>query len=427
MTERLLQFIWQFQYFNLTDLFLISGEKLDIIHPGQLNTNQGPDFLEARIRINETIWVGAVELHIKEKDWNKHLHATDPNYQNVILHVVWEASDCITRLPTLCLGDRVPKTLLNRYEQLMNDLAFVPCASSIKSIPEITWMKWKERILIERLQQKTKLINEYLLQSNHHWEELFWWMLARNYGIKVNADAFEAIARSLPLTILAKHKNQLIQLEALLFGQAGMLFRKFEEQYPEMLRKEYIFLKSKYNLRQINLPIHLLRMRPQNFPTVRLAQLAMMISQSSHLFSSIREMESIAEVRNVLSVVANDYWHYHYLFDQYSTYKPKKLGDEMITNIIINTIVPVLFSYGMHNKNDHYVQKGLKWLENLPAENNLIIRNWELIGIKVRSASDTQALIELKSSYCDVKRCLDCAVGNWIVKGESRESRIDNH
>ena len=418
MTERLLQFIWQFQYFNLADLVLTNGEKLDIIHPGQLNTNQGPDFTEARIRISETILIGNIELHIKEEDWNRHLHASDPNYHNIILHVVWEESNVSTGLPTLCLGDRVAKTLLKRYEQLMIDPAFVPCSNSVGDAPELTWTKWKERILIERLQQKTKLINEYLSQSNQHWEELFWWMLARNYGIRVNADAFEAIARSLPLTVLAKHKNQLVQLEAMLFGQAGMLFRKFEEQYPEMLRKEYIFLKKKYSLRQIDLPIHLLRMRPRNFPTVRLAQLAVMISQSTHLFSGIREVGSISELRKILSVVANDYWHYHYLFDQPSSYKPKTLGDEMITNIIINTIVPVLFAYGMHHKNDNYVQKALKWLAELPAENNLIIRNWELMGVKVKAASDTQALLELKSSYCDVKRCLDCAVGDWIIKGE---------
>ena len=418
LTERLLQFIWQYQYFNRENLLLTNGDSLDIIHPGQLNTNQGPDFTEARIRINNTVWIGNIELHIKEEDWNRHSHAVDPNYQNVILHVIWEEKDCKTGLPTLCLGDRVAKTLLKRYEQLMIDPSFVPCANSIKEVPALSWTNWKERILIERLQHKTKLINEYLAQSNHHWEELFWWMLARNYGIRVNADAFEAIARSLPLTVLAKHKNQLNQLEALLFGQAGMLFRKFDEQYPEMLRKEYIFLKRKYNLRQISLPIHLLRMRPQNFPTVRLAQLAMMINQSSHLFSGIREMDSIADLRKVLSVVANDYWHYHYLFDQPSSFKPKKLGEEMITNIIINTIVPVLFAYGMHNKNENYVQKALQWLSELPAENNLIIRNWELLGVKVKAASDTQALIELKSAYCDVKRCLECAVGGWIMKGE---------
>jgi hypothetical protein len=418
MTERLLQYIWQFQYFNQKELEVLSGESLQIIHPGTWNVHQGPDFLHATIKIDGTLWVGHVELHIQTSDWFKHAHQHDKNYNSVILHVVWHHDDEAkeSTIPILTLDDRVPKMLLKQYEDWMMNQFFIPCEQHIGMVSDVVWVAWKERVLLERLQRKVGMIQTCLQQSNDHWEEIFWWLLARNFGVKVNAGAFETIARSLPVGVLVRHKNQIHQLEALLLGQAGLLEKKFKEKYPVMLHREYRFLKVKYKLHPIQEPIHFLRMRPENFPTVRLAQLATLVNQSSHLFSKVIETLSIADIKKLLDVTANDYWHYHYVPDEASKFKPKKLGQQMVNNIITNSIVPIVFAYGhIHSKNS-YKEKALNWLAEIAPEENSITRRFAQVGINCRNAFDTQFIIELKDSYCDKRRCLDCAVGNAILK-----------
>ena len=419
MTERLLQFIWQFQYFNKGELATLQGESLLVIFPGHYNTNQGPDFLEAKIRIGSTTWAGNIELHFKTSDWEKHNHHRDDNYNNVILHVVWE--DDVSNensIPVLELRERVSKILLQRYDEWMKAISFIPCESGIHLVKDITWKSWKERLLAERLIKKSKIVEKYLRQSNYHWEEVFWWLLARNFGMKVNADAFEAMARSVPINILAKHKQQIHQLESLLIGQAALLnSKKFTEDYPRLLQKEYSFLQNKYNLKPIHVPVHFLRMRPGNFPTIRLAQLAMLVQSSAHLFSKIKEATSVKEIKKWFNVTANDYWHYHYRFDEASSFKKKKLGDAMIDNIIINTVCPVLFAYGNYQDENKYKDKALKWLEQTLAESNSITKGFLKLNIENKNAYDSQALIELKNEYCNKKRCLECGVGNYLLKG----------
>lgn len=416
MTERLLQFIWQFQYFNTTELTTTTGELIQIIFPGQYNTNQGPDFTDAKISIGKTTWAGTVELHIKTSDWTKHNHQQDKNYNNVILHVVWEDDRTGNAVPVLELKGRVSKILLHRYKELMNADSFIPCEKSIHSVREIVWKSWKDRLLAERLLRKAATVDNYLQQNNYHWEETFWWLLARNFGMKVNAEAFEAIARSVSVNLLAKHKSQLHQLEALLMGQAGLLEEKFTEEYPLLLQKEYRFLQSKYRLKPVSLPLHFLRMRPGNFPTIRLAQLTMLVYQSVHLFSKVKEVGPVKDIRQWFDVNANDYWHYHYRFDEASAFRKKKLGETMIDNIIINTITPVLFAYGSYHKEQQYKDKALQWLESTAAEANSITKGFQRMGVDNKSAFDSQALIELKNEYCSKRRCLDCGVGNAILK-----------
>jgi hypothetical protein len=417
MTERLLQFIWQFQYFNKGELTTRQGENLLVISPGQYNTNQGPDFLEAKVRIGNTTWAGNIELHFKTSDWEKHNHHHDDNYNNVILHVVWEHDlSQQTSIPVLELKERVSKILLERYDELIKTINFIPCERSIHLVKAIIWKGWKERLLAERLIKKSKTVERYLLQSNYHWEEVFWWLLSRNFGIKVNADAFEEMARSIPLAILAKHKNQVHQVEGLLLGQMNLLSRNFGENYPKMLKKEYEFYKKKYHLRSISRLPFFLRMRPGNFPTIRLAQLAMLVVDSTHLFSKIKDAVSVDEIKKWFGVTANDYWHYHYRFDELSSFRKKKLGAFMIDNVIINTIVPMLFAYGDYHHEEKYKQKALRWLEETAAESNLITKGFSRLNIENKNAFDSQALIELKNEYCDRKRCLDCSVGNAILK-----------
>ncbi|MFI5130242.1 MAG: DUF2851 family protein [Chitinophagales bacterium] len=421
MTERLLQFIWQFQYFNKNELTAISGETVRVISPGQLNTNQGPDFTDGKIRLDNTTWVGTVELHIKTSDWNKHEHQNDSNYNNVILHVVWENDSTANQVPVIELKSRVSGILLQRYEELMNSSAFIACEKSIHAVRGITWVSWKERLLAERLLRKSKLIGTYLQQNNYHWEATFWWLLARNFGTKVNGDAFEAMARSMPVNIISKHKGQIHQLEALLFGQAGLLEKnpnKYgeEDDYLLLLRREYEFLQGKYKIVPIGTPVHFLRMRPGNFPTVRLAQLAMLVHQTAHLFSKIKDATSVNEVKKWFDVTANDYWHYHYVFDEISAFKEKRVGESMIDNIMINTVVPVLFAYGNYHGDQKCKDRALKWLEEILAESNSITNGFHHIGTEIKNAYDSQALIELKNEYCDRRRCLECGVGNAILK-----------
>jgi hypothetical protein len=422
MNERLLQFIWQFQYYNRNELKVEHGDELTVIHPGTCNTHQGPDFLDGKIIIGNTTWAGNIEIHVNSSDWIRHKHGSDTNYSNIILHVVWNNDATISYhngsiLPVLKLDSLVSKLLLDTFKDLMARKAFVPCEIYLPVFNEMKWTGWKERMIIERLQRKSAFVLELLKQANNHWEEVFWWMLSRNFGLKINADIFEAVAKSLPLNIVGKHKNQIHQLEGFLLGQAGLLDGHFAEDYPNLLKREYIFYQKKYQLKPVFVKPYFLRMRPANFPTVRLAQLAMLIHTSSHLFSRIKETGSIAGIKELLNVTANDYWHYHYLFDEPGEYYPKQLGKQMIENIIINTVTPILFAYGVLNGDAVIKDKALEWLAELLPEKNSITQKWTSFGLTNNNALESQALIELKNNYCNKRRCLECAVGNTILKG----------
>lgn len=423
MTEKLLQFIWQLRHFNQQQLVTIQGNVVEIIYPGILNTNQGPDFLVGKLMIDNYFWVGSIELHLKTSDWEKHAHQQDSNYKNVILHVVWENDLPETNpfnLPTLELNHRVSSILLARYESMMMNACFIPCEKSVKDVSALVWSAWKERLLIERLQRKTNSINLLLSQNNYDWQETLWWLVAKSFGLKVNAEAFEEIARSIPTNLLHKHTYQIHQLEARLLGQAGLLNKEFTEAYPQLLQREYRFLQKKYRFRPVNVPILFLRMRPSNFPSVRLAQLAMLIVNIKFLFSYIKECEDLGELQRKLKVTANDYWNYHYRLDEASDYKPKTVGDTMIYTVLINAIIPILYCYGEYYKDMDILQKTLRWMDELPAEKNHISKSWQNLGIVEKSAFDSQALLELKSIYCDSKRCLDCSIGNAILQKVSQ-------
>ncbi|HEY5369866.1 MAG TPA: DUF2851 family protein [Hanamia sp.] len=421
MKEDILQYIWKFQYYNFSDLLSSDGESIEVIHPGIHNVNQGPDFTEAKIKINDTVWIGNVEIHVNASDWNLHHHSEDDNYKNIILHVVWN-NDVLIKdnfrndLPTLELQGRISKLLLDKYKQLMGAPSFIPCENLENGLSDLAMNAWKQRLVAERLIDKSRIVFDILKETGSHWEETFWWLVAANFGLKVNSSMFRKIAQSLPLNILAKHKNNILQLEALLFGQSGLLDKEFDEKYPKMLAKEYSFYKNRYNLQSVEGELFFLRMRPANFPTLRLAQLAMLIHQSEHLFSKIKEAQSLSEIKNMLSVEANDYWHYHYVFDEEAKYKIKTLGKQMIDNIIINTIVPILFSYGLHHDEEIFKEKAIQWLEEIGPEKNTVTKGFEKLNYKNVSAFDSQALLQLKNEYCNQKLCMQCAIANSILK-----------
>ncbi len=417
MNERLLQFIWQLQYYNRQELKTGDGETLSIFNPGIINTNQGPDFLNAKIKVNNTFWAGSIELHVLSSDWNSHHHSMDKNYGNIILHVVWKNDINLQEsFPVLELQSLVSKILLQKFNKLMNAKSFIACETMIATITPMLWVSWKERLLVERMQRKTSVIFDFLGCNHNHWEETFWWLIARNFGNTVNSDSFEKLARSLPINILAKHKNQIHQTEALLFGQAGLLDKDFDEDYPKLLKKEYLFLKKKHQLLSSKQPLYFLRMRPSNFPSLRLAQLSMLIHKSVHLFSIIKETILLEDVKKLLSVTANDYWNYHYVFDEVSDYREKNIGQQMIHSLLINTIVPIIFAYGHHLRESKYKDRAMLWLEQIAEENNTITNGFKILGIENKNAFDSQALIQLKNDYCNQKRCLECAVGNKLLR-----------
>ncbi|MFT4155313.1 DUF2851 family protein [Parafilimonas sp.] len=423
MNERLLQFIWQFRYFNQSALQTSEGRSLKLIHPGHLNKNAGPDFMEARIKVDNTLWVGNVELHVCASHWRRHNHSADKNYSNIILHVVWLNDEKIfdayhQPLATLELQPLVSKITLQRFEQLMQNADEIACSSSLPVLSEIAWLGWKERLVTERLQQKSNTIMQWLADANNNWEEVFWISLCRSFGMKVNADIFEQVATSLPVNLLAKHKSQIHQLEALLLGQAGLLNGGFEDAYPVMLKKEYSFLSRKYNLQPVNKAPAFLRMRPFNFPTLRLAQLAMLIYQSSHLFSKIKTAVKLHDIFRWFDVTANDFWHYHYTLKDEAVYIKKTVGNAFIHHIIINTIVPVMFLYAINKNDTARREKSLNWLMELEPEQNAVTRQWKLHGVTNQNALHSQALLHLKNMYCTKKKCLDCAVGVKLLRGE---------
>ncbi len=423
MTEKLLQYIWLFRQYNTASLTTTSGEIIRVIHPGIPNHNQGPDFIAAKISIGTTLWVGSVELHTRASAWKQHQHGKDPNYRNVILHVVWEEDQVLELpFPVLVLHDRVPKWLLHRYHAWMESNRFIPCENNISSVPALLMQFWKERLVAERMELRLAQVSGYLAANKHHWEETFWWMIARGFGGKVNAGAFEKMARSLPFTILSRHKNQLQQVEALLLGQAGLLAGTFKDQYPQQLKTEYTFQQAKYQLKPGEEPVFMLRMRPAGFPALRLAQLAGLVHSSIHLFSQIRESQSLSDAKALLNVKASAYWDRHYRFDEASVYLPKALGPQMIDHLLINAIIPVLFTWGHYHGQQALKDKAIAWLGGIMAESNSLVRQFAACGVSCRSAFDSQALIQLHNTYCRERRCVQCAIGVKLLKSNEKEN-----
>ncbi len=422
LSEELLQYLWLHRIYNSGDLKTESGETLQILAPGIWNKNAGPDFLNGRIKIDHTILAGHIELHLKASDWIKHGHYKDPHYKNLILHVVYEADIQEHELlpenvPVLVLKNRISGLILEKYTRLMQQGRHILCADQLEKIQEITWISWKDRLLVERWQQKTALFGKWMEENKNDWSQTFYHALARNFGLPVNGTAFEAVAASLPLHILAHYKNSITELEALLFGQAGMLDDRFSEAYPQKLQEAYRFLKKKHQLQPIR-PYFWkwARMRPSAFPTLRLAQFAALISQSSHLFSTMLETTDIHDFRKLFQKEATSYWDTHYRFGKTTARKKKRLGKNMIDNILINTVCPMLAMYDRFQFHGHYLDRAFKWLKSLPPESNRYTREWQKAGEPNRSAWDSQALLQLMKNYCMEKRCLDCAIGLQILK-----------
>lgn len=423
-SEDLLHFLWKFRLFDQQRLTTTAGEKVEIIFPGIHNKHAGPDFEEAKIRLDGTIWAGNVEMHLRSSDWNQHGHTEDKAYNNVVLHVVLEDDVPIfrndgTAIPALELKRLIPKNIESNYRDLMENLNWIPCEKKLQSIDDFHVKSWLSRVLVERLEERSQLAAKLLEEYKGSWEDAFYVMMARNFGFKTNALPFEMLARSLPQVILAKHKNNPLQLEALIFGQAGFLGEEALDDYQLKLQNEYAFLQKKYHLKPIERHLwKFLRLRPANFPTLRLAQFAALTAKSNHLFSQIIEIKDIKELRaRFTHLPVNDYWKSHYRFGRVSE-TPSQLGNTSIDIILLNTVVLFIFYYGKSIGNENFVSRAIAILESLPFENNHITRNFAAAGIKGRDAAVSQALLQLKRSYCDARKCLHCGIGSKLLNQE---------
>lgn len=414
MTEQLLHFIWKFRYFNVAALRTTKDETVSILRPGIHNHDQGPDFLDALIHVAGMRWAGSVELHLKTSDWLRHGHTNDPFYRNVILHVVWKHDVPVNDVPVLELHDRIPNMLTSRYAQLMNEKSFIPCNGNLKNMTALAWVSWKDRLLFERLERKSMLFRNEQGGSSLR-EETCWRMLARSAGLLVNAEAFEQVARSVPMRVIRRQRYNLQRLEALLLGQAGLLDGNEHDNYLRGLAREHALMVRKFALPRIAYPLKFLRMRPRNFPGVRLAQLAAILHRHDSLWDCFVNTGSLKELQKKLSVTAGPYWTSHNNPGRPSAKFPKHTGDVMVNNIIINAVIPVLFYYAGDQGQAMLAGKALDMLAGLKMEHNSITDAFASLGFLQDNAFDSQAVLELKKQYCDNRKCLDCAVGYSIL------------
>jgi len=425
MQEKLIHFIWQNLLFETNLLQAVDGESVQIIQRGTLNSHAGPDFNNAKIKIDQTIWAGNIEIHIKSSDWNLHGHTRDKMYDSTILHVCWEYDLPIlrtdnSRICCLELKNRINFNLLAKYESLMHSANEIPCSSMLHTIDEFTWMLLQEQLLAERMQQKSELINDSLFKSKFDWQEVFYKFMAKNFGLKINTQPFENLANLLSLKLLSRHKDSVLQTESLIFGVAGFLDEEPKDDYNAKLFKEFKFLKHKYDLQSMDkTQWKFMRLMPANFPTLRLAQFAALIHQSNNLFSKLMKSTDLEEIRLLLNAVPGTYWNTHYQFGHHSVFMVKKPGAFHVNNIIVNTIVPFKFAYSKHKDNDEMRQNTLDLLEKMKPESNTIIKNWENLGVKAKNSLQSQALLQLKNEYCSYKKCLDCNIGFKLLKNEA--------
>ncbi len=419
--EDFLHYLWKHKLFDFSDLKSDDNEEILIINSGIYNLNSGPDFFNAQIKIANQIWAGNVEIHIKSSNWYVHHHELDTAYDNVILHVVWENDMQIFRkdnssISTLVLKEYVPKNLIFKYQELFSKTQkWINCDINIKKIDAFTFNNWLERLYLERLQSKSDFILDLLQKSNNNWEAVLFKLVSKNFGLKVNGDAFFQLANSFKFSALQKNQTNLERLEALLFGQSSLLEGDFEDVYFNHLKKEYSFLKLKYKLTPLHKSeIKFFRLRPNNFPTIRLSQLANLYSSQQSLFSKIIEINKINDYYKLFNVSTSKYWETHYSFKSTSVKRRKQLTKSFIDLILINTIIPLKFVYLKHiGKLDEEII--LQLIQQLKPEKNSIIEKFNSLKIETKNALQTQALLQLKNEYCNKNNCLQCAVGNKLL------------
>ena len=418
--EQLLHYVWKHKIFPLKELKTTTGQQVEVIDTGLANTDAGPDFFNAKLKLDGVLWIGNIEIHERSSDWFKHGHHADTGYNSVILHIASEIDTEISRSN----GERIPQIQLicpeavrTNYKELLETDSYPPCYRIIPSLPPFTAHSWMTALQMERFEQKATLLNERLKRCQGNWEDAFFITLARNFGFGLNGDAFETWAHRLPFRAVDKHRNDLFQIEAIFFGQAGILEDSDGDGYYLRLKKEYTYLQHKFGLIPMDASLwRFLRLRPANFPHIRIAQLACLYHRAYGLLSRIMETETLQGVRDILKGGTSEYWLTHYTFGGSSPSRPKTLSNTSLDLLIINTVVTFLYAYGLHKGNRVLCARAGSFLEELKAENNYITRMWEQYGMKASNAADSQALIQLKKEYCDKKKCLYCRIGYEYLK-----------
>lgn len=424
MKEDFLHHIWKFKKFNFTNLHTTRGDKLTIINSGQYLQQAGPDFFNAQIIIGDQKWAGNIEIHLKSSDWYAHHHETDTAYENVILHVVWEHDAEIYRknnsaIATLEIENYVDPRTLKHYLALSKPKSWIFCENQLAAIDSYLLANWLERLLVERLERKTAPVMDLLLQKDSDWEAVLFCLLARNFGLNTNGEVFMKAAQNIPFSIFRKENTVMENLEALLLGTAGLLDAEKEDNYFKDLKFRYRYLLQKYGLEQPEIPgLQFFKLRPDNFPTVRLSQLAACYHNQQQLFASLMDVRTAAAVYGVFDVRPSLYWQTHYTFDHESKKRRQQLSKNFIDLLIINTIIPLQFAY-CKSRNSEVIEELLDLLKELPAEKNAVIDKFRSFGVVATNAFESQALLQLKNEYCDRGRCLDCQIGHELLKNES--------
>ncbi len=422
MHEEIVHFVWKHSPSLFNGILLDDVETLEVISPGVHNSDSGPDFFNAKLRIGQTIWAGNIEIHINASDWNKHKHNTDPAFDSVILHLVVNYDKEVHNSQgkkVLTVQVPYPDNLEWELQRLVGQDSWIPCAQSLPSYNGLQLQMWLSSLAAERLEQKTEQIKALVNHFSGSWEEAFYVSMARSFGLKINALPFELLAKATPLKYLAKIRDCLFSIEAMLFGQAGILpSDEKADDYTQRLVKEYSYHKAKFSLSPI--PNHLwkfMRLRPMAFPTIRIAQFAMLIHSSSALFSKCLEATNLKQLHGLLKVKTSEYWHSHYTFGNETSYRKKSIGLATIDIIILNTIIPFAFAYGIERGNDALKEKALALLEQMKPEKNSMTEGFLKLGVSASNAYTTQALAQLKNEYCDKRKCLYCQVGaNVLLK-----------
>lgn len=431
MREEFLHHLWMYKKFQVSDLQCSSGKSVQIINVGQYTQQAGPDFFNAQIVIDNQKWAGNVEIHLKSSDWYVHHHEQDSAYDNVILHVVWEHDVEIFRednnvIPTLELKKYVAATTLESYERLMMPKRWIFCENDIATVDPFLFKNWQERLFFERLERKLLQVEILLKSMNNDWEATLFVMLAKSFGLNSNGNSFLQLAQSIPFQVILKERYDVDNLVALFFGRIGFLDQPKEEVYYEELKKQYDYLIHKYQLKEcVFAEPSFFKHRPDNFPTIRLVQLAQLYHLQQNLFSSIIASANINSIEKIMTLNVPEYWETHYQFDKVSPKKRKPLSKSFIQLQIINTIVPLKFAYAKSQGKD-VSDEIIGLVEQLTAESNSTILKFVEYGIEVTNAFETQALLQLKNEYCDRKRCLECAIGTTLLKGDDNAMKVCN-
>jgi hypothetical protein len=418
--ERLLQYIWKYRLFSAVDLQTTEGFPITVIDPGIQNTDSGPDFFNAKIQISGIVWAGNIEIHRKASDWKTHHHDQNSAYDSVILHIVEYSDSTVYRtngemIPQAVI--KIPDMIKSNMDWLLSRETSLPCAERIYEVEPYLIFAWMQTLLTERLERKVVDIFNLLEQNKDDWNEVFYITLTRNFGFGNNNDAFEWLAKSLPFSIIRKQRCNSLQIEALLFGQAGLLNEALDDSYYLSLQQEYRFLQKKHKLKPVDYcTIKQMRSRPINFPHLRLAQLAAIWTHHDTLFSKILEDNQLDTLKKCFDVSLSEFWDTHYHFRYASPAKKKTIGMTAINVILINTVVAILFAYGKKNQQPDYCAQALHMLSTIPPERNSLITNFREAGIQASSAFDSQALIQLRRAYCEKKKCLYCRIGFCLIK-----------